>query len=35
MMDPATKTNALGTAYDSTQSALALVDKVTPRLSTP
>jgi tetratricopeptide (TPR) repeat protein len=30
MMDPATKANALGTAYDSTQAALALVDKVTP-----
>ena len=30
MMDLATKTNALGTAYDSTQAALALVDKVTP-----
>jgi tetratricopeptide (TPR) repeat protein len=30
MMDPDTKANALGTAYDSTQSALALVDKVTP-----
>ena len=30
MMDPATKANALGTAYDSTQAALALADKVTP-----
>ncbi len=30
MMDPATLTNALGTAYDSTQAALALVDEVTP-----
>ena len=30
MMDPDTKSNALGTAYDSTQAALALVDKVTP-----
>jgi len=30
MMDPATKANALGTAYDSTQTALALVGKVTP-----
>ncbi len=30
MMDPATKANALGTAYDSTQAALALVDQVTP-----
>ncbi|MEX0282473.1 MAG: tetratricopeptide repeat protein, partial [Arenibacterium sp.] len=29
MMDPATKTNALETAYDSTQAALALVEKVT------
>lgn len=29
MMDPDTKANALGTAYDSTQAALALVDKVT------
>ena len=29
MMDPDTKSNALGTAYDSTQAALALVDKVT------
>ena len=26
MMDPATKATALGTAYDSTQAALALVD---------
>jgi tetratricopeptide (TPR) repeat protein len=30
MMDPATLTNALGTAYDSTKAALALVDAVTP-----
>lgn len=30
MMDPDTKSNALATAYDSTQAALALVDKVTP-----
>jgi tetratricopeptide (TPR) repeat protein len=30
MMDPATKTNALGTAYDSTQAALALADIATP-----
>jgi tetratricopeptide (TPR) repeat protein len=30
MMDPATRANALGTAYDSTQAALARVDKVTP-----
>ena len=30
MMDPATKTDALGTAYDSTQAALALVDTITP-----
>ena len=29
-MDPDTKSNALGTAYDSTQAALALVEKVTP-----
>jgi tetratricopeptide (TPR) repeat protein len=28
MMDPATKANALGTAYDSTQAALALAGKV-------
>ncbi|MEJ2122868.1 MAG: tetratricopeptide repeat protein [Alphaproteobacteria bacterium] len=30
MMDPDTKANALGAAYDSTQAALALVGKVTP-----
>jgi tetratricopeptide (TPR) repeat protein len=30
MMDPETKSNALATAYDSTQVALDLVDKVTP-----
>ncbi len=30
MMDPDTKSSALGTAYDSTQAALALVGKVTP-----
>jgi tetratricopeptide (TPR) repeat protein len=30
MMDPATKEGALGTAYDSTQAALALAGKVTP-----
>jgi len=30
MMDPVTKANALGTAYDSTRTALALVHKVTP-----
>ena len=30
MMDPVTKTDTLETAYDSTQAALALVDKVTP-----
>lgn len=30
MMDPVTKANSLGTAYDSTQAALALADKVTP-----
>ncbi len=30
MMDPDTKANALGTAYDSTHAALALVGKVTP-----
>ena len=30
MMDPDTKSNALATAYDSTQVALTLVDKVTP-----
>ncbi len=30
MMDPDTKLNALGTAFDSTRAALALVDKVTP-----
>jgi tetratricopeptide (TPR) repeat protein len=30
MMDPDTKSNALATAYDSTQVALALVDKITP-----
>ena len=30
MMDPVTKANALGTAYDSTRAALALVGKVTP-----
>ncbi len=29
MMDPTTKANSLGTAYDSTQAALALADKVT------
>lgn len=29
MMDPTTKANFLGTAYDSTQAALALADKVT------
>lgn len=29
MMDPATKANALGMAYDSTRAALALADKVT------
>ena len=28
--DPVTKANALGTAYDSTRTALALADKVTP-----
>ena len=30
MMDPATKTDALGTAYDSTQAALKLVNTITP-----
>jgi len=30
MMDPATKTDALATAYDSTQAALKLVNKITP-----
>lgn len=30
MMDPTSKANALGTAYDRTQAALALADKVTP-----
>ena len=30
MMDSATKANSLGTAYDRTQAALALVDAVTP-----
>jgi tetratricopeptide (TPR) repeat protein len=30
MMDPATKTDALGTAYDSTQVALKLVNTITP-----
>ncbi|MBC8038791.1 MAG: tetratricopeptide repeat protein [Rhizobiales bacterium] len=30
MMDPTTKANFLGTAYDSTQAALALADKVSP-----
>ena len=30
MMDPDTKSNALATAYDTTQVALALVDKITP-----
>ena len=30
MMDPVTKANALGTAYDSTRTALTLADKVTP-----
>jgi len=30
MMDPDTKSNALGTAYDSTRAALALVDKIAP-----
>ena len=30
MMDPATKTDALGTAYDSTQDALKLVNTITP-----
>jgi tetratricopeptide (TPR) repeat protein len=30
MMDPTTKANALGMAYDSTQAALALVSKITP-----
>jgi tetratricopeptide (TPR) repeat protein len=30
MMDPATKANALATAFDSTQAALALAEKVTP-----
>jgi tetratricopeptide (TPR) repeat protein len=30
MMDPITKTDALGTAYDSTQAALALVNTITP-----
>ena len=30
MMDPTTKTDALGTAYDSTQAALTLVNSITP-----
>jgi len=30
MMDPITKTDALGTAYDSTQAALTLVNTITP-----
>ncbi len=30
MMDPATKSDALGMAYDSTQAALKLVNKITP-----
>jgi len=30
MMDPTTKTDALGTAYDSTQAALKLVNSITP-----
>ena len=30
MMDPTTKTDALGTAYDSTQAALKLVNTITP-----
>jgi tetratricopeptide (TPR) repeat protein len=30
MMDPTTKTNALGMAYDSTQTALTLVSNITP-----
>ena len=30
MMDPTTKTNALGMAYDSTQAALTLVNSITP-----
>ena len=30
MMDPVTKANALGTAYDSTQAALALLHGITP-----
>ena len=30
MMDPTTKTDALGTAYDSTQAALTLVNTITP-----
>ena len=30
MMDPVTKADALGTAYDSTRAALKLVNKVTP-----
>jgi tetratricopeptide (TPR) repeat protein len=30
MMDPATKNDALGTAYDSTQAALKLVNTITP-----
>jgi len=30
MMDPITKTDALGTAYDSTQAALKLVNSITP-----
>lgn len=30
MMDPETKSNALGTAYDSTQAALAIAGNVTP-----
>jgi len=30
MMDPATKSDALGMAYDSTQDALKLVNKITP-----
>ena len=30
MMDPTTKTDALGTAYDSTQAALTLINTITP-----
>jgi tetratricopeptide (TPR) repeat protein len=30
MMDPTTKTNALGTAYDSTQAALKRINSITP-----